>query len=84
MPAYLTPPGTFAKKDTISRMSASSGITIIPLMPCTMNPAMPVNERFSSSNAALSNTPPSSTQIARPATANAIIAAWTTTSSAIR
>ncbi len=56
---------------------------IIPLMPWMMNPATPVKVRSSSSIAALSTTPPSSTQMPSPATANTITIAWMTTSTAM-
>jgi hypothetical protein len=39
--AHLIPPGTFAKNDTISSTSASSGMIIIPNWPCSMCPVLP-------------------------------------------
>ena len=56
---------------------------IIPLMPWMMKPPTPVKLRSSDSNAALSSTPPSSTQMPSPATANTIAMAWMTTSTAM-
>ena len=82
-PRHLTPPGTFAKKETTSRASPSSGMIIIPLMPWTMKPATPVKLRSSDSKAALSRVPPSSTQLPSPATAKTIAIAWMTTSTAM-
>ena len=53
---------------------------IIPLMPWMMKPPTPVKLRSSLSKAALSSTPPSSTQMPSPATAKTIAIAWMTTS----
>ena len=63
------PPGTLAKNDTMSRTRATSGMSIIPFMPWTMKPTTSSNGASSASMAALSSTPPSSTQMPSPATA---------------
>ena len=59
-------------------------MTADPLIPCTMNPATSGNGNTSPSSTARSNTPPVFTQWLRPATPNAMAAAWTTTSAATR
>ena len=86
-PAIASPPGTFAKKETISRISDVSGMRTSPLKNMWMaKPHSAVNSdsQSSHSSSSLLTTPPSSViQLVRPKNAQAIAPAWTTTSTAI-
>jgi hypothetical protein len=83
MAANLTPPWILAKNATMSRARPSKGISIMPLIACSSNPQTPSKGLVSPSILSLLTMPPSSTYLARPKTAQAIIAAWISTSVAM-
>ena len=79
-PAHFDPPGILAKKEMISSTSASSGISIMPIMPCSMNPIAPVKSgRVVAFEVRLGERVAVGDPDARPATAKTMTAAWTAT-----